>query len=87
MMALTDAEHTIRALRAELGDLRAAFSVVAETREAKAVADADGAPDKAAEIASELAHSSFWFRAFHEKSRQCRVLREELARLKEERRG
>jgi hypothetical protein len=87
MMPDSEAEHTIRALRAELGDIRAAFNAVAESREAQAVADADGSLDKAAAIAQELAHSAFWFRAFHEKARQCRVLREEIARLKGATRG
>lgn len=79
--------HELRAARAELGDFRAAFDAVAESRESKALADADGTIDKAAAIASELAHSAFWFKAFHEKARQCRVLRAELAALKEQRRG
>lgn len=83
----SDLMHEVRKARAELGDVRAAFDAVAESREAQAVAEADGTIDKAAAIAAELAHSAFWFRAFHEKARQCRVLRAELAALKEQRRG
>lgn len=85
--AESDLMHELRAMRAELGDIRAAFDAVAETRESAALAEADGSLDKAAAVAQELAHSAFWFRAFHEKSRQNRILRAEIARLKEERRG
>lgn len=87
MIATTDAEHTIRALRAEIGDIRYALDQRAAKLEQQALAEHAGDIEVAAKVASELAHSSFWFRAFHEKSRQLRVLKAELARLKGERGG
>lgn len=87
MIADSDAQHTIRALRAELCDIRVALDSRAATLEEQALAEYAGDLTKAGMIAAELAHSAFWFRAHHEKARQCRVLREEIARLKEERRG
>lgn len=83
----SDLVHELRATRAELGDVRAALDSRAEMLEAQALAEYAGDLTKAGMVASELAHSAFWFKAFHEKARQCRVLRAELAALKEQRRG
>lgn len=69
-----DMEHEMRALRAEIGDLRAALANEAEPLERD---DAE----------AERRASRFWFAQWKEAKRQCRVLREEIARLKEERRG
>lgn len=79
--------HELRKARAELGEARAALMLKATSIEERAMAEADGDIAKAATIASELGHSVFFFRAFQEASRQNRVLRAELAALKEERRG
>lgn len=85
--AESDLAHELRKARSELGEARAALMLKAESIEAHALAEAQGDIAKAASIASELGHSVFFFRAFQEASRQNRVLRAELAALKEQRRG
>lgn len=85
--AESDLVHQLRAARAELGDVQSALDSRAATLEEQALAEYAGDLTKAGAIAAELAHSAFWFRAFHEKARQCRVLRAEVAALKELRRG
>lgn len=67
-------EHEIRRLRAENGDLRAAL-----TKEAEEL----GRDTDAAECAS----SRFWFAAWRNSQITNQRLREEIARLKEARRG
>lgn len=83
----SDLVHQLRAARSELGDVQAALDSRAATLEEQAIAEYGGDLTKAGAIAAELAHSAFWFRAFHEKARQCRMLSAELAALKEPRRG
>lgn len=79
--------HELRKARSELGEARAALLLKAARIEERAMAEAEGDIAKAASIASELGHSVFFFRAFQEASRQNHILRAEIARLKEERRG
>lgn len=86
-VAESDLLHELRKARAELCDLRAVLLLEAQNIEARAMAEAAGDIAKAAEIASELGHSVFFFRAFQEASRQNRILSAELAALKEQRRG
>lgn len=78
----SDLTHELRKARSELGEARAALMLRACTIEERAMAEAAGDITKAAEIASELGHSIFFFRAFQEASRQNRVLRTELHNLK-----
>lgn len=85
--AESDLVHELRKARSERDDIRAVLMERAARIEERAMAEAAGDITKAAEIASELGHSTFFFRAFQEASRQNRVLREEIARLKEQRRG
>ena len=86
-VAESDLVHELRKARSELGEARAALMLKAESIEARAMAEAEGDIARAASIASELGHSVFFFRAFQEASRQNRILRAELAALKEQRRG
>ncbi len=67
-------EHEVRRLRAENGDLRLAL-----TKEAEEL----GRDTEAAERAS----SRFWFAAWRNSQITNQRLREEIARLKEQRRG
>lgn len=67
-------EHEVRRLRAENGDLRAALANEAEALER----DTEEAERRA---------SRFWFAAWGNSQRIVRALREEIARLKEQRRG
>lgn len=83
----SDLMHELRKAKSELCDLRAVLLLEAESIESRALAEAQGDIAKAASIASELGHSVFFFRAFQEASRQNRMLREEIARLKEQGRG
>lgn len=76
MMPATTAElqHEIRRLQAENGDLRAALTKEAEElgRDTEAV---------------ERASSRFWFAAWRNSQIANQRMREEIARLKEQRRG
>lgn len=86
-VAESDLTHELRKARSELGEARAALMLKAQSIEERAMAEAAGDIAKAAEIASELGHSIFFFRAFQEASRQNRILKAELNALKEQRRG
>jgi hypothetical protein len=66
--------HQLRKARAEIDGLRFALD------EKVQVVGADAE-------AAERAQSRLWFHAWSESQRQCRMLREELARMKEPRRG
>jgi hypothetical protein len=66
--------HEVGRLQAENGDLRAALANEAEPFERD---------DKDADQRA----SRFWFAQWKEAKRQCRVLREEIARMKEGGRG
>lgn len=66
--------HELARLRAENDDLRAAVSNQAE-------------PLERDDIEAEKRASRFWFAAWKDAKRQCRMLREEIAELKEQRRG